>query len=171
VAGDNLTNELGGKPSNQRGDTSHRRGGTRKLRIMSSMSSLRTMRRILPLVLALSVGLWAQCGLAMLSAATHTPQCHAAMSHAHHAVAAMACCPSHSASAVFDPPPCCDLSSQPARPLASAAVPGKLRSGQFSARGTAGAAFVLQHFSAFLTVADSPPFVKPVFDLKTDLRI
>jgi hypothetical protein len=130
------------------------------------------MRRTWSLVLALSVGLWAQCGLAMLSAATRAPECHAAMSHAHHLAAAMPCCPSHSASANFDPPPCCDLSSQPAQPLASALIPGKSRSGQFSAHGDADSMFVPpQASSAVLTDADSPPFVKPVFDLKTDLRI
>ena len=136
------------------------------------MSLQRARRRILSLVLALSVGLWAQCGLAMIFAASHASKCHATMSHAHHAVAAMPCCPLHAASAVFDLPPCCDLSSQPARPLASVVVPGKPRSGQFSANGAAGALFVPpQQSSAFLAVADSPPFVKPVLDLKTDLRI
>lgn len=143
------------------------------------------MRRILSLILALSVGLWAQCGLAMLSAASHAPQCHAAMSHVHHAAAAMSqvhhaaaampCCPSHAASALahlFDPPPCCDLSGQPARPLASAVMPGKVRVGHFDASGVAGTMFVPPERSAALSVIDaSPPFVKPVFDLKTDLRI
>ena len=133
------------------------------------------MRSILSLLMALSVGLWAECGLAMLSAAAHAPQCHAAMPHADHAVSAMPCCPSHAASAVahyFDPPPCCDLSSQPARPLASAVTPGKFRSGQFSANGAAGTMLVPPRGSpAFLKVADSPPFVRSVFDLKTDLRI
>jgi len=129
---------------------------------------------MLSLALALSVGLWAQCGLAMLSAAGHTPKCHAGLMHGHHAVAAMPCCPSHSVSPIaylFDPP-CCDMSGQPARSLASAVVPGKFRSGQFSANGNAAAMSVPpRHFSAFLSAAESPPFVKPVFDLKTDLRI
>src|SRR3974390_3406692 len=100
------------------------------------MSSQRAMRRIWSLILALSVGLWAQCGLAMLPAASHAPKCHAAMSHVQLAAAAMPCCPSHAAAALahlLDPPPCCDLSSQPARPLASAVVPGKVRVGHFDA--------------------------------------
>lgn len=99
-------------------------------RQLASMSSRLAVRRILSLALALSVGVWAESGLAMLSAANHTPQW---MSHAHHALAAMPCCPSRPAEATahfFDPPPCCDLSSQPARPLASAITPGKFRSGQ-----------------------------------------
>jgi hypothetical protein len=144
-------------------------------RIRASMSLQRTMRRILSLVLALSVGLWAQCGLGMPSAAAHGPQCHAAMSHSHNVAAAMPCCPLHATSAavhLFDPPRCCDLSSQPARPLASTVVPGKFRSGQLSAKGaTGGMLSPRQEDSAFLRAADSPPFVKPVFDLKTDLRI
>src|SRR5208282_5019128 len=138
------------------------------------MSSQRTMRRTLSLILALSVGLWAENGLAMLAAASPAPQCHAAMSHAHHAAAALPCCPSHGAVALahfFDPPPCCDLSNQPARPLASAVVPGKFRSGQLSPNGSSGATFVPPKWSrALLRVADSPPFVRPVLNLKTDLR-
>jgi hypothetical protein len=139
------------------------------------MSSRLAVRRSLSLVLALSVGLWAQCGLAMLSAANHAPQCHARMSHPHHAADAMPCCPSRAAEAVahfFDPPPCCDLSSQPVRPLTLAVTSGKFRSSQFGANGAASAMLVPQErSSAFLSVVDSPSFVKPVFDLKTDLRI
>jgi hypothetical protein len=140
----------------------------------ASMNSQRAMRRILSLILALSVGLWAQCGLAMLSAASHAPQCHAAMSHAHHMMAAMPCCPSHAASPIahlFDPP-CCDMSGQPARSSASAVTPGKFRSGQFDAIRATGAMLATpQRSSLFLRISDSPPFIKPVFDLKTDLRI
>jgi hypothetical protein len=139
------------------------------------MSLQRAMRRVLSLILVLSVGLWAEGGLAMLSAASHAPQCHAARSHAHHAAVAMPCCPSHAALALvhfINPPPCCDLSNQPARPLAFVVVPGKFRSGQLSASGAAAAMFVLpQAGSALSLIGASPPFVKPVFDLKTDLRI
>jgi hypothetical protein len=138
------------------------------------MASQGTRPKVLSVLLALSVGLWAQCGLAMLSAASHAPQCHAAMAHAHHAMAAMPCCPSHGVSPVaplFDPP-CCDMSSQPTRSLASAVAPGKSHSGQVNASRAADVIFVPpQLSSAFLRVADSPPFVKPVFDLKSDLRI
>jgi hypothetical protein len=138
------------------------------------MGSERVTRRAFSLALALSVGLWAQCGLMMLSAANLAAQCHSAMPHSHHAMAAMPCCPSHAASALaplFDLP-CCDMSAQPARPLASAAVPGKFSSGPFGSNGSADTMLIpLQQSSASLPVANSPPFVKPVFDLKTDLRI
>ncbi len=87
----------------------------------------------------------------------------------------MPCCPSHAAVAivlVIEPPPCCDLSNQPARPLASALMPGKFRSGQLIPNGAAGAMFVPpQAGSALSLIGASPPFVKPVFDLKTDLRV
>jgi hypothetical protein len=138
------------------------------------MSSHRATPKIVSLVLALSITMWAQCGVAMISAASQAPQCHARMLHAHRAASAMPCCPSRVASAVahlFDPPPCCDLSSLPARPLASALIPGKVRSGQFSANGVTGTFVPPQRDSNILRVADSPAFVKPVFDLKTDLRI
>jgi len=132
------------------------------------------MRRILSLILALSVGLWAESGLAML-AVDHGAQCHARMSHKQPQAHAMPCCPMHAASvpsSFFEPPPCCDLSKQLARPLAFLVISGKSRSSQLSALSAAAAMFVpSQRSSAFFLVADSSPFVKPVFNKKTDLRI
>ena len=136
------------------------------------MSSQRAIRRLLSPTLALSLGLWVQCALAMPLAASQALQCHAAMAHAHHAMAAIPCCPSSRASAVallFDPP-CCDLSSQPARPPASVAVADKFRSGQLSANNGGGTAYVFPRLASALGIAASPPFLKPVFELKTDLR-
>jgi len=127
---------------------------------------------MLSLMLALSVALWAESGLAML-AADHAAECRAQMFHTPQAHA-MSCCPMHAASApsrFFDPPPCCDLSNQP-RPLAFLVTSGKSRSSQLSAGNTACVLLApVQRSSAFLLVADTPPFVKPVFDKKTDLRI
>jgi len=101
------------------------------------MSSQRARRRMWSLFLALSVALWAQCGLAMLSAAS-APRCHVQMLPMQHGAAPMPCCPSQRASVAThfsEPPPCCDLSNTPTRPVASAVMPGKSRSGQFSANG------------------------------------
>jgi len=124
---------------------------------------------------ALSVGLWAETGLAMLSAPVNALQCHAAMSNAHHPAAAMPCCPSHAASVLahcLDPPPCCDLSSQQATPLAFVVISGKFRSDSLSTNSAVGMRFVPpQRKSPLSLVAGSPPFVKPVLDKKTDLRI
>jgi hypothetical protein len=142
---------------------------------INGMSSLRATRRILALTLALSVALWAASATGMLSAASHRSQCHARMPHMQHVAAPMQCCPSHAASLpvnYFTPPPCCDLSNQPARPLAFVVMPGKFRAGPMSGAVTASAMFVSPlRRSARLKDGSSPPFVKPVFHLKTDLRI
>ena len=138
------------------------------------MSSQRAIRRTLSLMLALSIALWAEDGLAMLTA-DHGAQCHSRMSHTQQQAHPMPCCPMHAASvpsSFFEPPTCCDLSNQPARPLAFLVISGKSRSSQLGARSAAAAMFVpSQRSSAFFLIADSPPFVKPVFDKKTDLRI
>jgi hypothetical protein len=139
------------------------------------MSLQRAMQRTLSLALVLSVGLWAESGLAMLSGAGTALQCHAVMSPAHHPAAAMPCCPSRAASVpahFFDPPPCCDVSSQQALPLALVVVSGKFRSCPLSANRAVDMTFVpLQPKSALSLIAGSPPFVKPDLDKKTDLRI
>jgi hypothetical protein len=136
------------------------------------MSLQRLIRAILSLMLALSFALWAESGLAML-AADHGARCHAQMSHMQPHT--MPCCPMHVASApsgFFEPPPCCNLTNQPARSLAFLITSSKPPSIQLSACGTAGAITApVQRISAFLLVADTPPFVKPIFDKKTDLRI
>jgi hypothetical protein len=133
------------------------------------------MRRTLSLALALSVGLWAESGLATLFASGNALQCHAAMPGAHHSAAAMPCCPSRAASVpahFFDPPPCCDVSSQQALPLALVVISGKFRSSPVSANGAVDTMFVpLQPKSTLSLIAGSPPFVKPDLDKKTDLRI
>jgi hypothetical protein len=139
------------------------------------MILLRAIRRTLSLTLALSVALWAASAAGMLSAASHASQCHARMPHVQHQAAPRPCCPSHAASLpinFFTPPPCCDLSNQPARPLAFVVTPGKFRAGPVSGGVTVSAKFVSpQSSSAILTEGSSPRFVKPVFDLKTDVRI
>jgi hypothetical protein len=139
------------------------------------MNSQRAIRRALSLMLALSVTLWAETGLGMLPAAGHGSQCHTQMAHMHQQASLMPCCPSHSVSVpanFFAPPPCCDMSKQPARPVAYLATSGKSQSNKL--RASSGGSLVsapLQRESAFLLTAASPPFVKPVLDLKTDLRI
>jgi hypothetical protein len=154
-----------------------------------SMSSQRASRVLLSLMLVLAVAAWAEPGLAMQPASGHPAQCHARMMHRHqHALPAamhvatscchqrvnsMPCCPAHPApppSRCGDSSDCCAMSSQPARPLAFL-VSGNLLS-QLNVNGPAGAEFSPpQQTSAVSVIAESPPFVKPVLDLKTDLRI
>ena len=134
------------------------------------MSSQRAMRKILSLILVLSVGWWAESGWAMLSVAGNPLACPAAMSHANHLAAAIPCCPSHAASLLthfVDPPPCCDLRSQQARPLALVVISGKFCSGPLSVNGTVGMTFVPPPRKSAISL----PFVKPDLVKKTDLRI
>ena len=138
------------------------------------MSLQCAIRRVLSLMLALSVAMWAGTGLGMLPAGLGL-QCHTQMAHMHQPASSMPCCPSHAGSVpanFFAPPPCCDMSKQPARPVAYLATSGKSRSNQL--RANSGGSLIsapLQRRSALLRIAASPPFAKPVFDLKTDLRI
>ncbi|SRR5271166_1482118 len=138
------------------------------------MSSQRAIRRTLSLIVALSVVLWAGSGLAML-AADYGAECHARMFPTQQQAHTVPCCPSRAASvpsSFIQTPPCCDVSSQPERLLVFPATSGKSRPSQLSAHSAANAVFApAQRSSAFLLVVDSPPFVKPVFDKKTDLRI
>jgi hypothetical protein len=134
------------------------------------------MRRSLSLVLALAIVFWADTGLAMLGASGHGSKCHVQMTQMHpHAAASMHCCPSHPALALTqlgDHPGCCDISSQPTRPLAFLVVSGRSRSIQFRAGGPAGTILPpVQSGAASLSIEHTPQFVRPVFELKTDLRI
>jgi hypothetical protein len=138
------------------------------------MSSLHAIRRTLSLTLALSIALWTANATGMLSAGG-AAQCHARMPHVQPQAASMPCCPSNATSLpvnFFTPPPCCDLTNQPSRPLAFMVSSGKSRLGHLDVAAPDCAIFVSpQKSSAVFQIGDSPPFVKPVFDLKTDLRI
>jgi hypothetical protein len=149
------------------------------------MISRRAMRRSLSLVLSLVIVLWAESGLAMPAASSHGWKCHVGMvqmnGHTAHTVTpekgphSMPCCPSHPAPALSQSAEhtgCCDISSQPARPLAFLVSSGNSFSLQWNATGPAGTILVqAQSRSAFLAGEESPRFVRPVFELKTDLRI
>jgi len=155
-----------------------------------SMSSRRAVRRALSLVVVLAIAAWAEPGLAMLPAAGQMAKCHTRMMHMHHQagpaamhkatscchqrVNSMPCCPEHPAlppAQCGSAQECCAVSSQPSRPLAFL-VSGNPLLFQSNANGPAGANFVAPpQSSIFLLIADSPRFIRPVFDLKTDLRI
>jgi len=136
------------------------------------MNSLRGIRR--QLLVALSAALWAESGLALLPAVSQASQCHVRVLHTQQ-THSMPCCPRHTVSApsfFFEPPPCCDLSNQPARPVAFVVTSGGRYSTPLPASDIASVIFVPpQGSSALSLMAASPPFVKPVFDLKSDLRI
>jgi len=179
-------------PSNQRTVTLVTDGWVAGSNNEIGMISRSAMRRSLSLVLSLVIVLWAETGLAMPSASGHGSKCRVRMvqmhRHATHSVTlatpsgccqqgphTMSCCPPHPAPAAThwaDRPGCCDMSSQPARPSAFLVASGNSVSLQLSANGPAGTIFVpALSSSAFLWGDKSPQFVRPVFELKTDLRI
>jgi len=93
---------------------------------------------------------------------------------------AAGCCPAHSVAnsqcpshpvrvAATDDQDCCVLSKQPARPLALLLSDSSSHSVQAAA--TAAAPETLASSIKPPNPANAPFFVKPVFDLKTDLRI
>jgi hypothetical protein len=134
-------------------------------------------------MLAIALLLCAQTGLATSVLATHAAQCHARMSQVpqpampssckHHA-SVRPCCPSNSLTAPSTcmDPGCCKLSSQPAQPLAFVIVPrGPLTLELSNVRSADVDLDQLRRSRRTLLAADSPHFIKPVFDQKADLRI
>jgi hypothetical protein len=148
------------------------------------MRASQLTRRLASLLLATCVLFWTSESAAMEPGSKMVHLCH---TPAHHAATKTApvhhegCCPSHSSSMhkcllqvalklAATHPECCSISAPPVRPFAV------LVSSADSVSLQVGAAVVI---AAEMNVArparggqeSSPPFVKPVFDLKTDLRI
>ena len=140
------------------------------------MNSQRATRQVLSLILALSVASWAETCLMALEN-SQSSKCDR-MGHVHQHMmhsALSPCCPSDPAAQLSysaGRPNCCDVSSQPVPPLAVLVVPNRSLSVQLSATDPVTAALAPRQQTSLLPVgAKPPPFVKPVSDLKTDLRI
>lgn len=134
-------------------------------------------------MLAVTLLLWVEIGVAMVPVSAGSVQCRALiMQHVHPATAAAmhamasGCCPRHArlkpTAATLPPAPrpdCCALGNPPARPVAflvARSVPIEL-----SAHIPCGPALVLSPSDADVWLGESPPFGKLVFEMKTDLRI
>lgn len=150
------------------------------------MSSQRTRRRALSLGLVLAVVFWTEAGIAIVPTPEHGAQCHMRMPGAHQQAMhsakqeggqaqAAACCPMHVAlqmSSGETQLPCCADSRQSTRPQEFLVASGKSLPGQLSAAANANGRLIPpRQRSAFVSIAESPPFVPSVFDRKTDLRI
>jgi hypothetical protein len=153
------------------------------------MRSNGTIRKVLTAALALTILLWAEAGLALL-AGDQVMACHSMMMHSSAGVLAaadasdndaqdsdgMRCCPSGPAQTpmlAVNHPPCCSVSNDAERPLAflvssQRTTPQSLG----TAAATAGSlAPHTTHYRGESGNADAPRFVKPILELKTDLRI
>jgi hypothetical protein len=157
------------------------------------MNSRLISRRIVSLMLALVVGLWAEMGLASPSAVDgHGMQCHHSshvgdqpatgdgeassppVSPEEHA-SSVPCCPMQPESL---PPecgdrPCCTVSGEPVRPLAFLVVSGNSLEKELSADGPRTGVVSLPQLGAVIAtrMADASLYIQPVSDKKTDLRI
>jgi hypothetical protein len=134
-----------------------------------------TTRKVLTATLALSIVLWAEAGLALVDG-DQVMQCSMSMHHGHATAEAMACCPDEG---MPDPmlsgerPACCSVSNTPERPLGFVVSSERTTSHPSDAVAELPAVATpptAQHFAIWRS-ADSPRFVKPILDLKADLRI
>ena len=144
---------------------------------------------MLTAMLAVTILLWAEAGLALI-AGDQVMACRAMMMHSHAGTmaasdaadteeqesAAMPCCPDDPAQApamTLNHPPCCSVSNEAERPLAflvssERTIQHPLDTAVEIARNFVPS--VAQHLGD-LRNADSPHFVRPILELKTDLRI
>ena len=152
------------------------------------MSGNATIRKVLTAMLALAILLWAEAGLALV-AGDQVMACHTMMTHGTASTMAeaddtsmadsdaMPCCPSDPAQ---DPvrsapnhPPCCSVSNDAERPLTFLVSSERTTQRPLDAAATTASSFVpapAQYFGEMLN-GDAPRFVKPILELKTDLRI
>jgi len=131
-----------------------------------------TLRRALSAALVLTIALWAEAGLAVITG-DQVLQCSMSM-HQMQLMGEKSCCPGDQVPALSEErPPCCSISSEAERPLGFLVSSER---GKMSAPD-ATAAFVndvpysaAQDFGALRT-GDALRFIKPILELKTDLRI
>jgi len=114
------------------------------------MDAKATTRKLTSTLLIMMIALWAEAGLALVQG-DQVMQCSMSM-HQMQAMGEMTCCPideAQSPAMSAERPPCCSVSSQPERPLG----------------------FVVSAKRVVEPGSKSLPFIKPVLELKTDLRI
>jgi hypothetical protein len=124
-------------------------------------------------MLVLSIPLWAEAGLALVEG-DQVRQCSMSM-HEMQAMSGMSCCPDDGMQAPAlsgERPPCCLGSNAPERPLGFV-VSSQLTMAQQLHVATAVSGSLPQTAQQFgiWRSADAPRFVKPVLELKTDLRV
>jgi hypothetical protein len=138
------------------------------------MTSCTTSRKLLVSLLTLMIALWAEAGLALVEG-DQVLQCSMS-THQMQAMGDMTCCPGEempSPAMAPERPPCCSVSSAPERPLAVEVSSKRVTAQQSDALAQLPSSAMLpvaQSRGAWQS-ADAPRFVRPVLDLKTDLRI
>jgi hypothetical protein len=147
------------------------------------MNLRQPVRKAASLILAVTLLLWVEIGVAMVPVSGASVQCRALiMQHMHPATAvamhamASGCCPRHArlkpSAAALPPaqrPDCCALSNPPVRPVAFLIARGAPI--ELSLQTSAGPELLPSPPGADVWLGESPPFSKLVFQMKTDLRI
>lgn len=131
------------------------------------------IRKLSAAMLVLAISLWAEAGLALVEG-DQVMQCSMS-AHEMQAMGKMPCCPGNemqTSSRSGQRPPCCSMSNAPERPLGFVISSQRTNAQSLCVLAAIGesAPQTAQQFGVWRSV-DAPFFVKPVLDLKTDLRI
>jgi len=132
-----------------------------------------TLRRLLISVLALTIAAWAEAGLALVEG-DQVMRCSMS-GHKMQARGETKCCPmSDEGATALSPerPPCCSVSNAAERPVNFVVSEKQVKSQQLDAAPVPAAITVeVGNYVGAWRSADAPRFVRPVPELKTDLRI
>lgn len=138
------------------------------------MVAVATSRRWSACLLMLAIACWAEAGLALVPG-DQVLQCSMSV-HEMATSGEMPCCPLEAPDAVAamaNHAPCCSLTNPPERPIGFVISPKQVKSSQPDAVAVAPATLTAEvgNYRELWRSADAPRFVKPVLELKTDLRI
>ena len=155
-------------------DGNHRLASRSGARYELSMTSGTTTRKLLVSLLTLVIALWAEARLALIEG-DQVLQCSMS-AHEMQAMGDMPCCPGEemlSLRVAPDRPPCCSVSNAPERPLGFEVSSKRVTSQPLDAMAESPTASILTlaNSRGAWQSADASRFVKPVLELKTDLRI
>ena len=138
------------------------------------MRTKATVRALTTAILVLAIAVWAEADVAMVIG-DEVLQCLMS-AHEMRAMGGVPCCPmdgTQSAATLEVRPSCCSVSQVPERPLGFVVSAKQVKAQSLDEVAVVPAMFatpVANHFGVRRS-ADAPRFVKPVLELKTDLRI
>jgi hypothetical protein len=138
------------------------------------MRGITTVRKFTTALLALAIAVWAEAGVALVQG-DQVMQCSMS-AHEMRAMGEMTCCPmdeAQSPAASAERPPCCSVSEAPERPLGFVVSAKQVKAQSLDVVAVLPAAFAAPAANqpGAWRSADAPRFIKPVLELKTDLRI
>lgn len=147
----------------------HRRKNT-----ITTMSAKTTFRKVASAGLVLLIALWAEAGVALVQG-DQVMQCSMSM-HEMQSIGETSCCPMDEAQAppaLSERPACCSVSNVPEQPLGFIVSSDRVKapSLQVLAVAQVAVAELADRSTGQRHDADAPQFIKPVLELKTDLRV